>query len=198
MSQVTLPHAWPIVSPTRRSSGTPQKRGAPQLYVRAMALRSITFTALWLTLLAFCIWLGFSSAIELRFGELVLPITIAIACLLVIILALLLPAARSHCVAWCRLLAVSGVLSVLAVALVSRLTDGFSCQYSCPGILNNALGYACGEWSRGCIAEWFSLFLLGFSAVLGNFSRFRPNPSFERDAAKARRPSTLRWASIND
>ena len=147
-------------------------------------MRTISFTALWLVILGFCLVLGFAPVIELWLGELVLPISVATVALLVFVLAMVRPAARSHILRWSRLFAVAGLLSSFGVALVSRLTDGFSCEHACLGFLNNALGYACGEWARGCIAEWFSLFLVGFSAALAGFSRFRPNPSFKRDALK--------------
>jgi hypothetical protein len=152
--------------------------------VRAIALRTVIFTALWLALLAFCLVLGFSPVVELRFGELVLPIAVSTSALLAFIFALLRPTARVHVLRWSRIFAVAGLLSVFGVALMSRLTAGFSCEYACFGLLNNALGYACGEWARGCIAEWFSLFLVSFSAALVVFSRYRPNLAFKRDALK--------------
>jgi hypothetical protein len=126
--------------------------------------------------------LGFSPVIELWLGVFVLPISVASTALLVFVIALLRPAIRVQILSWSRLLALAGLLSTFGVALMSWLTDGFSCEHACLGFLNNALGYACGEWARGCIAEWFSLFLVGFSAALAVFSRLRPNPSFKRDA----------------
>lgn len=149
-----------------------------------MTLRTVIFTALWLALSGFCLVLGFTPVIELQFGKLLLPIFVTSAALLVFIFVWLRPTARTHIFRWSRLLAVAGLLSVFGVALVSRLTDGFSCEYACLGLLNNVLGYACGEWSRGCIAEWFSLFLVGFSVLFLGFSRFSPNPAFKRDALK--------------
>jgi len=116
---------------------------------------------------------GFSPVVELRFGEFVLPIVVSTAALLAFVFSLLRPTARAHVLRWSRLFAVAGLLSAFGVALMSRLTAGFSCEYACLGLLNNALGYACGEWARGCIAEWFSLFLVSFSAALVGFSRYR-------------------------
>jgi hypothetical protein len=149
-----------------------------------MTLRTVTLTVLWLALLGFCLVLGFSPVIELRLGELALPIFVTTAALVVFVLALARPIARAQILRWSRLFAVAGLFSLFSVALVSRLTDGFSCQHACLGFLNNTLGYACAEWARGCIAEWFSLFLVGFSVAFVGFSRFRPNLAFKSDALK--------------
>lgn len=131
-----------------------------------MILRSATLTVFWLALAAYCVLLGFGPAVELRFGEEALPTAIASVASITVIFWLVWPPVRARILGWSRLIAISGVLSVVAVLIVSRITDGFSCDGSCFGVVNDILGYACGEWPRGCVAEWFSLFLVGFSLVL--------------------------------
>lgn len=138
-------------------------------------MRAITFTALSLALLAFCLVLGFSPAVELWFGTLALPISVVTVALMVFIFALLNPKARALTLKRSQLLAIAGLLSTLGVAIVSWLSNSFTCEQACLGILNNALGYACGEWARGCIAEWFTLFFLGFSTALFSISKTRSN-----------------------
>ena len=46
-----------------------------------------------------------------------------------------------------------------------RTKHSFECSWGgCLGIVNYIFGYACGEWGRGCMAEWFTGALL-FSIV---------------------------------
>jgi hypothetical protein len=153
---------------------------------RSGSMKEFLTTIAWVTVLAFSIWIGLSAAIDLHYGEALLPVILLIV-FFVFITAYFLSAKvkQVRLFLWGRLLSISSILSVLSVYLVSIVTDGFSCQFSCPGIINSYLGYACGEWSRGCIAEWFILFILAFTILLKLISALGPNKALKGDADKS-------------
>jgi hypothetical protein len=145
-------------------------------------LRSATLSTFWLCLAAFCVWIGLERAIELRFGEEALPTAIGSVASIIVVVWLVVPGARTRILGLSRSIAVSSLLAILGAWTVEIATDGFECQDSCFGVLNSALGYACGEWSRGCSAEWFLLFLVTFGMVINILFRLRPNPPLNTDA----------------
>jgi len=151
-------------------------------------LRSTTLSAFWLGLAAFGAWLGLGPAIQVRFGEAAVPTAIAFVASIIVVVWLVVPQVRARILGWSRLMALSGLFAVTGAWAAEFLADSFECQGSCFGVLNSALGYACGEWSSGCITEWFLILLVVFGVALGSFPRFRPNHRFVSDAKSALRP----------
>jgi len=128
-------------------------------------MRSTVLSTLSVPAVCLAAWLGLGATIEHRYGADSLGVVLLIICITIAFLAFCSRRVRAALLVWSPMFGFSALVSLCALAAIGHFMGEGVCEDLCFHVINDFMGYACGEAWRGCQAEQFVLSFMGALTV---------------------------------